>query len=288
MPVADIEGIKTRYQVVGEGPPLLLLSPMGFDAAISQRWVNRVWRGFKPLGVLARDFRVITFDRRECGESGGRVEPLSWPIFARHAKALLEHLEIENAFLLGACIGCSVALAFGAHFPERCRALFLHWPVGGFRWLARGRSNFNRHIAFARERGLAGVAERARQSGLFWSDPEAGPWASVLGLDEAFAESFVRQDLGRYLEIVEESRDNLFGDVMPSGVTGEQLMAMNVPAFIMPGDDALHSTSCAHALRELIPHAKLSPLMPPQQNAAIIEHWIYENTAVRGVPAIAA
>lgn len=288
MPVADIEGIKTSYQVMGEGPPLLLLSPMGFGDSISHRWFNRVWKGFKPLDVLAHDFRVITFDRRECGQSGGRVEPLSWPIFARHAKALLDHLDIENAFLLGACIGCSVALAFGAHFPERCRALLVHWPVGGFRWLNKGRFNFDRHIAFAREHGLSGVAERAKQSRLFWSEPEAGPWASVLASDAAFAESFVHQDLGRYLEVLAQSRDHLFNDAMFSGATGEQLMAMNVPAFIMPGDDALHSTSCAYALRELMPQAKLAPLMPLHQNAAIIGHWIYESTAVRGAPAIAA
>jgi hypothetical protein len=103
-----------------------------------------------------------------------------------------------------------------------------------------------------------------------------------------FAESFVRQDLGRYLEIVAHSRDNLFRDTMPSGATGEQLMAMNVPVFIMPGDDVLHSASCAYALRELMPQAKLAALMPPQQNAATIEHWVYESTALRGAPAIAA
>lgn len=288
MPIADIEGIKTRYQVMGEGPPLLLLPPMGFDASVAHRWFNRVWKGFKPLDVLPRNFRLIAYDRRECGESGGRVEPLSWPIFAHHAKALLDHLEIENAFLLGGCIGCSVALALSAHFPERCRTLLLHWPVGGFRWLNEGCSNFDRHIAFAREHGLSGVAERAKQSRLFWSEPEAGPWASVLASDTAFAESFVRQDLDRYLEVLAQSRDNLFNDTMPPGATGEQLMAMNVPAFIMPGDDVLHLTSCAYALRELMPQAKLSPLMPPQQNAATIEHWIYESTAVRGAPALAA
>ncbi|MBM3358184.1 MAG: alpha/beta hydrolase [Betaproteobacteria bacterium] len=288
MQVANIEGIKTRYWVTGEGPPLLLLSPMGFDAAITHRWFNRVWRGFKPIDVLVRDFRVIAFDRRECGESGGRVEPLSWGLYARHARGLLDHLEIENAYVLSACIGCSVGLALAADFPERCRALMLHWPVGGVRWLARGRTTFDRHCAFAREQGLAAVAGRARRSGLFWSEPEAGPWASVLASDEAFAEEFVRQDLGRYLGIVAASRDRLFWDVLPAGATSEQLAAMRVPAFIMSGDDALHAMSSAHVLRELIPQAKLSTLAPPEQNAAAIEHWVYESTGVRGTSAAAA
>lgn len=34
MPFAEIEGIKTRYEVGGEGPPLLMLAPVGFDASI--------------------------------------------------------------------------------------------------------------------------------------------------------------------------------------------------------------------------------------------------------------
>jgi len=41
----------------------------------------------------------------------------------------------------------------------------------------------------------------------------------------------------------------------------------------------LHTTSSAHVLRELMPHAKLSRLMPRQQNAASIERWIYESAA---------
>ena len=265
--------------MAGEGPPLLLLAPLGDNVSIPQRWLDRVWRGFKPAELLTRDFQLITYDRRESGNSGGRVEPLSWTAFARHANALLDHLGIEQAFLLGGCIGCSVALALGAHFPDRCRALLLHWPVGGFRWLNRGRTNFDRHIAFVREHGLWGVAELARQSGMFWSDPEAGPWSSVIASDDSFARSYVRQDLDHYLEVVAQSRDNLFSDTMPSGVTSSQLMAMHIPAFVMPGDDALHATSSAHVLRELMPHAKLSRLTPRQQTAASIERWVYESAA---------
>ena len=290
MPFAEIEGIKTRYEVRGDGPPLLLLAPVGFDDSISRRWADRVWRGFRPLDALAADFRLIVYDRRETGGSGGGMEPLPWPLFARHATGLLDHLGIQDAVVLGGCIGCSVALARGAHFPERCRALLLHWPVGGFHWLNRGRANCDRHIAFAREHGLEGVVSRARQSGFFWSDPESGPWSSVIASDSGFAESFVRQDPEHYLQVVAQCRDNLFGDTLPSGATGEQLTAINVPAFIMPGDDALHTTSCAQVLRELLPQAKLSSLKLSQQNATTIAQWVCESASVRDAarPGIAA
>ena len=282
MPFAEIEGIKTRYEVRGDGPPLLLLAPVGFDDSISRRWADRVWRGFRPLEALVADYRLIVYDRRETGGSEGRVEPLTWPLFAQHAKGLLDHLGIEQAFILGGCVGCSVALALGAHYPERCRALLLHWPVGGFHWLNRGRANCDRHIAFARQHGLEGVAARARQSGFFWSDPESGPWSSVIASNSGFAESFVRQDLDNYLQVVAQCRDNLFSDTLPSGASGEQLAAIDVPAFIMPGDDALHTTSCAQVLRELMPRAKLSSLKLSQQNATTIGRWVGESAAVPG------
>jgi pimeloyl-ACP methyl ester carboxylesterase len=281
MPIAEIEGIHTRYEVLGEGPPLLVLAPVGSGDPISRRWADRVWRGFRPLEALISDFRVIVYDRRETGGSGGQIEPLSWSLCARHAKGLLDHLGVERTFLLGGCVGCSVALALAAEFPERCRALMLHWPVGGFHWLSRGRANFTRHLAFAREHGLEGVAELARRSGMFWTDPDAGPWSSLLASDRAFAESFVRQDLDHYLQIVAQSRDSLFSDTLPPGATCEQLVAMNVPAFIMPGNDALHTASCAQVLRELMPQAKLSSLKLSQQNAATIDQWIRESTGVQ-------
>lgn len=279
MPFANIHGIRTHYQVAGDGPPLLLLAPLGDDATIPQRWRERAWRGFKPHEVLARDFQLITYNRRDSGYSGGRIEPLSWMTFASHAEALLDHLGVRQAFLLGSCIGSSVALALGANSPERCRALLLHWPVGGLHWMNKGRSNFDRHISFVREHGLLRVVEKARQTGMFWSHPEAGPWSSVLASDAAFARSYVQQDIDEYLRIVTQSRDNLFSDTMPSGVTSSQLMAMQIPAFVLPGDDALHTTSSAHVLRELMPHTKLSRLTLRQQNAASIEQWIYDAAA---------
>ena len=280
MPFAQVNGIKIHYEVNGSGPPLLMLAPGGFDAPMERWRINGVWKDLQPLDTLPHDFQVIAYDRRELGESGGRVEPLTWEVYAREATGLLDQLSIKSALLLGGCIGCSLALAIAAHFPERCRGLLLHWPVGGYRWMHKGLTAFNSHIAYTREHGLAAAAERAKQTKSFWrGEPDGGPWSWLIATDAAFAAAFVRQDPARYLQIVARSRDSLFNDTMPSGATGAQLMAMNVPAFIMSGDDASHSTSSAHALRELMPSAKLSPLMPPQQNAATVRQWIRESAA---------
>lgn len=282
MPFADIDGIRTQYEVAGEGPPLLMLAPAGFDSSISRWRLNGVWKEMQPLDTLQKDFKMIAYDRREAGESGGRIEPLSWDGYARHAVALLDHLKIDRAFIVGGCMGVSVALAIGARYPQRVRGLLLHWPVGGYRWMLKARSNFDRHLAFVKTQGLNAVVVRARQSGLFWNDPEAGPWSAAIKSDAAFAAKYAEQDVDAYCALVEQSRDRLFSDTMPSGATGEELLAMRLPAFIISGDDASHSASSAQALRELLPDARMSPLMPPQQNAAAVAAWLREARMAAG------
>lgn len=279
MAFAEIDGIRTQYEIAGEGPPLLMLAPAGFDSSISRWRLNGVWKEMQPLDTLRKDFTMIAYDRREAGESGGRIEALSWAAYARHAVALLDHLKIEKAFIVGGCMGVSVALAIGARYPERVRGLLLHWPVGGYRWMVKARSNFDKHLAYLGEHGFAGVAARAKQSGLFWNDPEAGPWSAPIKSDAAFAGRYLQQDVEAYRALVVQSRDNLFNDTMPSGASGEELMAMKLPAFIMSGDDASHSNSSAQALRELLPDAQLSPLMPPSQNAVTVAAWLREARA---------
>lgn len=282
MPFADIDGIRTQYEVAGEGPPLLMLAPAGFDSSISRWRLNGVWKEMQPLDTLQKDFTMIAYDRREAGESGGRIEVLTWDAYARHGIALLDQLKIDRAFIVGGCMGVSVALAIGARYPERVRGLLLHWPVGGYRWMLKARSNFDKHLAFVKTQGLAAVVDRAKQSGLFWNDPEAGPWSAAIKSDATFAAKYVKEDVDVYCDLVVQSRDNLFSDTMPSGATGEELLAMQLPAFIMSGDDASHSASSAQALRELLPNAQFSPLMPPQQNAATVAAWLRHAKAAVG------
>jgi pimeloyl-ACP methyl ester carboxylesterase len=203
--------------------------------------------------------------RGECGESGGRVERLNWASYTRQAAALLDHLEIEAAYMLGGCMGCSVALAFGAHFPERTRALLLHWPVGGYRWKVGAQARFQRHYDFANENGLKAVVERSRSKKSFWLDSESGPWPSVLARDRAFAQRFSELDLERYLAIVATSGRSMFDRDTAPGADPEEVMGIKAPALIIPGDDPSHATSGAHYLRELLPGADFWNVMPPEQ-----------------------
>ncbi|MDB5806900.1 MAG: acyl-CoA esterase [Betaproteobacteria bacterium] len=274
---ATIDGIRTQYEVHGKGIPLLMMAPSAFDSSLSRWRVIGVWKEMRPLETLTDHFQVIAYDRREAGLSGGRLEPLTWEAYARHAKAMLDHLNIKSALVLGGCMGCSVAMAFAAAYPEACRGMLLHWPVGGYRWLLKAHSIFDAHIAFVKEQGLAAVAERAAGSGLFWNDPPSGPWSAAIASDPAFRASFVKQDQAAYIKMVEEIKLRLFHDTAPSGVTGAQLMAMRAPGYIMPGNDPAHALSASHALRELLPVAQMADMLPPHQTPDVVRQWIIDS-----------
>ena len=131
MPTAIIDGITTRYDVAGSGPPLLMCSPGGFDATIEKWTTQGIYARIRPVEHLSKKFTCIVFDRRESGKSGGRVEAISWAHYVAQAKGLLDHLNISRAHVMGACMGCSPAMAMAVAYPDTVASLVLYWPVGG-------------------------------------------------------------------------------------------------------------------------------------------------------------
>src|SRR5712664_1633584 len=188
MPTVAIDGIPTRYEVVGSGPPLLMFSPGGFDATLEKWSTLGVYARIQPVAALSSRYSCIVFDRRECGLSGGRVEKVTWAHYVAQGKGLLEHLGIERAHLMGGCMGCSPVAAFGVAHPQAVLSMILYWPVGGAKYRIKGEQRFAEHLAFVHQHGLAAVAALVAKEGkAFGADPRGGPWASVLRHDPAFA-----------------------------------------------------------------------------------------------------
>lgn len=276
MPTAVIEGLEVYYETKGSGAPLLMCAPGGFDATIDKWTTASAWKEINALDALAAEHTLVLYDRREAGRSGGHVERLGWGHYTKQAKALLDHLRIDSAYVMGGCMGCSVALAFAVHYPETTRALLLHWPVGGYRWKANGLDRFRRHYDFTKANGLKAVIERAQTGKSFWSDPEAGPWASVIARGSRFAEKFAAQDLERYLGLILTSGRGLFDRDTATGAEPEEVMGIKAPALIVPGDDPSHATSAAHYLRECLPKNEFWNVMPPQQSTRKVCDQILE------------
>ena len=267
MAQAILDGIATRYEVVGEGPPLLMFSPGGFDATIEKWSTLGIYAKVKPLDHLTRHFSCIVFDRRECGQSGGRVERVTWSHYVTQGKALLDHLKIERAHLMGGCMGCSPVAAFAAAHPDAVLSMVLYWPVGGARYRLNGQLRFAEHLGFVNRHSLAEVVALAQQTGKpFGSDPRGGPWASVIQHDPQFAADYAKLDVERYkLLVAGMARTLLDRDTAP-GAEPEDLMRCDIPALIVPGNDGSHATSAARYLQECLPRAQYWDAAVEQQN----------------------
>jgi pimeloyl-ACP methyl ester carboxylesterase len=267
MPTAKINGIDIVYEEHGAGPPLLMLAPGGFDSTVEKWSTAGVWAKMDTFATLGKHFRCIAYDRREAGRSGGRIEHLSWGLYSDEGVGLLDHLGIDKAFVLGGCMGCSVATALGARHPERALGLMLHWPVGGFSWKTTAALRFHQHVAYVREAGLQGAVDAARAKPGFWADPRGGLWSAVLSHDEAFAGEFVKQNVDRYIALSEVNARTLFDRDTAGGAEPEELAAMHIPSVIIPGDDPAHRLSAAHYLNELLPEVEFWNVLPPEQEA---------------------
>lgn len=253
-----IDGITTAYEVHGSGPPLLLFAPGGFNAVMGNWWQLGVYRGMGLIEQLSKRYACILFDRREAGRSGGRVERLGWSHYVRQGIGLLDHLGHDSVHLMGGCVGCSIAIATAVSMPGRVRSLVLYSPAGGPHYRMAQHDRFVRHLTFVEDHGPAGVVERARANGLpFNKDPEAGPWAAVLGADDAFAERFEQMDATAYRVLVTGAARLLFDRDTVPGAEPEDLMGLTAPALIVPGEDRSHAPSAARYLRETLPNSRL-------------------------------
>jgi pimeloyl-ACP methyl ester carboxylesterase len=266
MPIATIDGIRTNYEVIGDGPPLLMYAPAGFDATLDKWKTQGVYARIKPLDHLPKKYTCIVFDRRETGQSGGRVEGIAWAHYVAQGRGLLDHLKIERAHLMGGCMGCCPVVAFGVAHPERVMSMILYWPVGGAKYRISTHKRFADHLAYVEQHGLAGVVSLVMQEGkAFNAEPRGGPWASVIRNDRAFADAYVKLDVGKYKQLVTEMCRTLFDRDTSPGAEPEDLLRSDIPALVVPGRDASHATSAARYLEECLPKAEYWDVLPEAQ-----------------------
>jgi pimeloyl-ACP methyl ester carboxylesterase len=282
MASATIDGIETRYQQIGSGPPLLMFSPGGFDATLEKWSTLGIYAQTGMFEPLTQHYTCIVFDRRECGESGGRIEAIGWPDYVAQGKGLLDHLKIERAHLMGGCMGCAPVVGFAAAHPQMVASMVLYWPVGGAKYRINGQKRFTDHLAFVREQGLAAVVALVKLDGkAFNADPRGGPWASVIRRDAAFAEAFAAQDLAAYERTVAAMSRNLLDRDTAPGAEPEELLALDIPALIVPGRDASHATSAARYLEECLPRAEYWDVSPAAQTQDTAPAHILQFLAAR-------
>jgi len=113
------KGVKLRYVVEGQGPPVVLIHGLTLD-------VESQWTDPGIIKALAQDYLVIAMDCRGHGKSDKPHEPAAYGIeMVEDVCRLLDHLRIKKAHIVGYSSGGSIALKLLVTHPERCSSAIL-------------------------------------------------------------------------------------------------------------------------------------------------------------------
>ena len=121
MPSFHNGAVEIAYLDEGEGDPILLVH--GFASSKNVNWVYPAW--VSELKKNGR--RVIALDNRGHGDSGKLYDPQAYhiPIMAGDVAALMDHLNIERADIMGYSLGSRMTAVLARQQPERLRSAIL-------------------------------------------------------------------------------------------------------------------------------------------------------------------
>jgi pimeloyl-ACP methyl ester carboxylesterase len=107
--------VNVVWEAQGEGAPVLLVHGLGYTR-----------QGWGPLrDLLARRYRVLSYDNRGIGESEIAPGPYSVAELAADAADVLDAAGAQRAHVVGASLGGMVAQLLAAEQPERVERLVL-------------------------------------------------------------------------------------------------------------------------------------------------------------------
>jgi pimeloyl-ACP methyl ester carboxylesterase len=220
MPKFSHGDVEIAYLDEGAGDPVVLVH--GFASNKETNWVNPGW----VATLTGAGYRVIALDNRGHGASSKLTDPAAYhgAIMAEDVRALIDHLNIARADLMGYSMGARIAAFLTLNHPECVRSVVL----GGLGLRLVESVGQPERIAKALEApSLTAV-----------SDP-------VGRLFRSFAEQ-TKSDLQALAACIRGSRQTL---------RREQVAAIKVPVLIAVGSEDKVAGS-AQALAALIPGAR--------------------------------
>jgi pimeloyl-ACP methyl ester carboxylesterase len=175
---ADVNGIKLYYEIQGSGRPLILLH--GGLGAIEMFGPN--------LAALAKGRQVIGVDLQGHGRTADIDRPLSVEFMADDIAALIKHLGLQRADIMGYSLGGGVALQTAIRHPEVVNKLVV--VSTPFR-----RNGFYPDILAQQGQVTAAAAEGMKQTPMYQMYASLAPrpqdWSRLLGkLGEAMKVDF--------------------------------------------------------------------------------------------------
>jgi pimeloyl-ACP methyl ester carboxylesterase len=121
MPNFRNDGVDFAYLDEGEGEPVVLVH--GFASTKEVNWLNPGW-----VSTLTRaGRRAIALDNRGHGASAKLYDPAAYhsAVMAEDVRALLDHLDIPRADVMGYSMGARIAAFLARAHPRRVRSVVL-------------------------------------------------------------------------------------------------------------------------------------------------------------------
>lgn len=255
---ADVNGTRLYYEMAGSGHPLVLIHGFTLD--------TRMWDD--QFEVFAARYQVLRYDLRGFGKSAVPTDtPYPHP---DDLPALMTHLGIEHAYIVGLSLGGAVAVDFAVTYPYATDALI---PVdaallGGYEWAVDAHWDRLFVLVKALEAGLQAAKTFWLQHPLFAPAREQPAVAARLAeIVEGYSGwHLLNEDPGRGLE--------------PPAV--QRLATINAPTLIIIGErDVADFHRIADVLQERIPGA-MKVVMPGVGHMANMEDPERFNETVLG------
>jgi pimeloyl-ACP methyl ester carboxylesterase len=116
VPNVEVDRLSIKYEVQGEGEPLLLIPYLSADHACY---------AFQ-LPAYTEHFSCIAVDLPGSGDSDKPAGPYSTDGYADQLAGFLGAMGVEQAHVAGMSLGATVAMQLAARYPDRVRSLSLH------------------------------------------------------------------------------------------------------------------------------------------------------------------
>lgn len=119
MPIANVNSIRLFYELSGTGEVALVLVHGSWGS-------HHYWDLVVPR--LAESFQVLTYDRRGHSESERPSQQGSVREDVADLAALIEHLDLAPAWVVGNSFGASITLRLAGERPDLLRGIIVHEP----------------------------------------------------------------------------------------------------------------------------------------------------------------
>ncbi len=250
------DGVSIAWGEAGQGPAVLYCSSTPFSHVQEYFAINEAW-----YGLLARSFRVVTFDARGTGMSERDVADVSTATLLLDAEAVIDAAKLDRFVVVAdmTSLALSTALQLATVLPERVTHLALESPFQNMRELAD--TPYGR-IGLALAEADWSVYVQTVYRVLGGWDADDTPWLDPMARAAA---GWVEPSVGLQYMRLQEATD-----------VGHLLARVGQPTLVLRNDPNFVPARCCQRIAAKIPGAQFRQYASPtfEQQVELIREFV--------------